>query len=475
MSFPWPSGAPTAAHRASYAGAVVRPVWFDSAGVAASHAPLSGHVDADLCVVGGGFTGLWAAVLAKRADPGRDVVLLEADCAAFGSSGRSGGFLEASLTHGLANGEQRFPGELATIERLAAENLAGLRADLATLDVACDLEDVGTLQVALEPHELEALSEDAERHRRHGYHVELLDAAAARREVASPTYQGALWIRSGSLVVDPAKLALGLRDAAARLGVRMHERSRVEAVSTEAGAVVVKSAAGAVRAARVLLATGAYRGLHRAMRRYVAPVYDYVLATEPFSAAQREAVGWRRRQGIADSGNQFHYYRLTADGRIVWGGYDAVYRFGGPVGTRLDDHDASFARLAQHFFTTFPQLEGVRFSHRWGGPIDTCSRFSAFFGTAHRGRLAYVAGYTGLGIGATRFGAQTALDLLDGRATVATGLEMVRRRPVPFPPEPLRFAVIQLTRNRLAAADRDEGRRGLWLRTLDRLELGFDS
>ncbi len=275
-------------------------------------------------------------------------------------------------------------------------------------------------------------------------------------------------------MVDPAKLAVGLRDAA-RLGVRIHERSRVESLRPAGGGVVARAAGGSVRAARVLLATGAYRGLHRPIRRYVAPVYDYVLATEPLSASQREAVHWRRRQGIADSGNQFHYYRLTADDRIVWGGYDAVYRFGGPVGTRLDDHDPSFARLAQHFFTTFPQLEGVRFSHRWGGPIDTYSRFSAFFGTAHHGRLAYVAGYTGLGIGAARFGAQTALDLLDGRATAATGLEMVRRRPLPFPPEPLRSAVIQLTRNRLGAADRHEGRRGLWLRTLDRLGLGFDS
>ena len=117
----------------------------------------------------------------------------------------------------------------------------------------------------------------------------------------------------------------------------------------------------------------------------------------------------------------------------------------------------------------------MRFSHRWGGAIDTCSRFSVFFGTSHGGRTAYALGYTGLGVGATRFGAAVALDLLDGRPTEATGLRMVRRRPVPFPPEPLRTGVIQLTRNRLAAADRHDGRRGLWLRTLDRFGLGFDS
>jgi glycine/D-amino acid oxidase-like deaminating enzyme len=174
-------------------------------------------------------------------------------------------------------------------------------------------------------------------------------------------------------------------------------------------------------------------------------------------------------------GNQFHYYRPTADGRILYGGYDAVYRYGGDVGPHRDEDDPTFAKLSQHFFTTFPQLEGLRFSHKWGGAIDTCSRFSVFFGRAFGGRLVYALGYTGLGVGATRFGARVAIDLLDGRSTPATQLRMVRRRPVPFPPEPLRSGVIQLTRNRLAAADRDDGRRGLWLRALDRLGLGFDS
>ena len=117
----------------------------------------------------------------------------------------------------------------------------------------------------------------------------------------------------------------------------------------------------------------------------------------------------------------------------------------------------------------------MRFTHRWGGAIDTCSRFSVFFGTALGGHVSYATGYTGLGVGATRFGARVALDLLDGRSTEATRLDYVNTRPVPFPPEPLRSAVIQLTRSRLAAADLHEGRRGVWLRTLDRLGLGFNS
>jgi len=204
----------------------------------------------------------------------------------------------------------------------------------------------------------------------------------------------------------------------------------------------------------------------------VVPVYDYALMTEPVDLSE---IGWQHRQGIGDGGNRFHYYRLTVDNRILYGGWDAVYRYRGPVGPRHDDHEPTFATLAQHFFHTFPQLEGTRFTHRWGGAIDTSSRFSVFFGTAHGGRLAYATGYTGLGVAAARFGGRTALDLLDGRDGEATRLRYVRSKPIPFPPEPLRWAVIQFTRNRLAAADRNDGRRGLWLKTLDRLGLGFDS
>ena len=178
---------------------------------------------------------------------------------------------------------------------------------------------------------------------------------------------------------------------------------------------------------------------------------------------------------MGDAGNQFHYYRLTADNRILWGGYDAIYHFGGAVRAELERRPATFALLAEHFFTTFPQLADVRFTHTWGGVIDTCSRFCAFFGTAHGGRLAYAAGYTGLGVGATRFGADVMLDLLSGEETERTRLGMVRSKPVPFPPEPLRYGVVQLTRWSLARADRHEGRRNLWLRTLDAFGVGFDS
>ncbi|MHB1820859.1 MAG: FAD-dependent oxidoreductase, partial [Streptosporangiaceae bacterium] len=191
--------------------------------------------------------------------------------------------------------------------------------------------------------------------------------------------------------------------------------------------------------------------------------------------SQMRSIGWENRQGIGDAANQFHYYRLTADNRILWGGYDAVYHFGNKIAASLDQRPETFEMLAAHFFETFPQLDGLKFSHTWGGVIDTCSRFSAFFGTARGGRLAYAAGYTGLGVGATRFGANVMLDLLAGQPTERTELKMVRSKPLPFPPEPLRAAGIGLTRWSLARADDNDGRRNAWLRTLDRVGLGFDS
>ncbi|HEY3477923.1 MAG TPA: FAD-binding oxidoreductase, partial [Streptomyces sp.] len=211
------------------------------------------------------------------------------------------------------------------------------------------------------------------------------------------------------------------------------------------------------------------------VRPYTVPVYDYALVTEPLSDEQLAAIGWRGRQGLGDSANQFHYFRLTADNRVLWGGYDAIYPRGGRMRAEYDHRPETYLRLARHFFRCFPQLEGLRFSHTWGGAIDTCTRFSAFFGTAHGGRVAYAAGYTGLGVGATRFGAEVMLDLLLGASTERTRLEMVRRKPLPFPPEPFTTAGIGLTKWSLARADESEGRRNLWLRAMDRAGLGFDS
>ncbi|WP_431879349.1 NAD(P)/FAD-dependent oxidoreductase [Micromonospora marina] len=443
--------------------------------------PLSGSHAADLLVVGGGYAGLWTALLAKEADPDRDVLLVDAGTCGWAASGRNGGFCAASLTHGLANGVERFPGEIGELERLGRENLDAVAATVAKYDIACDFERTGELAVAVEPYQLDGLAADAELARRYGHDVRLLDRDEVRAEVASPTYLGGMWDADRVALLDPAKLAWGLRRAALDLGVRVHEHTRVTGLARDGAGLRATTAGGAdaahgaVRARQVVLATNAFPPLLRRLRSWLVPVYDYALMTEPLTAAQRDAIGWRNRQGLADTGNQFHYYRLTADNRILFGGYDAIYHYGNRVAPALEQREATFTTLASHFFTTFPQLDGLRFSHRWGGVIDTCTRFCAFFGTAYEGRLAYAAGFTGLGVGATRFGARVTLDLLSGTETPLTRLDLVRRKPLPFPPEPARSVGINLTRWSLARADARDGRRNLWLRTLDRLGLGFDS
>jgi glycine/D-amino acid oxidase-like deaminating enzyme len=448
--------------------------WLDDPDRPDALAALAGNETADLCVVGGGYSGLWTALIAKERDPDREVVLLEASRCGDQASGRNGGFVESSLTHGFDNGLARWPEELETLERLGAENLARIGETIETYGIDCNWQTPGMLSVATQPHQVSELREAADVMGRHGQKVRFLDADEVRREVKSPTYLAGLEQTEGCALVEPAHLAWGIRRACLERGVRIFENTPALGLDSVTGAVDVRTAKGRVRAAHVALATNAFPPLLRRLRLMTVPVYDYVLMTEPLTSEQRASIGWERRQGVGDAANLFHYYRLTRDGRILWGGYDAVYHYGSKISPALE-MSATHETLARHFFTTFPQLEGLRFGHRWGGVIDTCTRFSAFFGTAYAGRVTYALGFTGLGVGATRFGAEVMLDLLSGEQTERTALRMVREKPLPFPPEPFRAAGINLTRWSLERSDQRGGRRNVWLRSLDRLGLGFDS
>jgi glycine/D-amino acid oxidase-like deaminating enzyme len=454
--------------RDSWSGAAAVPFWLDHAARPVPRPALDASVSADLAVVGGGFSGLWTALLAKERDPGCQVVLIEADRIASAATGRNGGFCAASLTHGDANGRARFPGEFGALDRLGRRNLDEIEATIRRYSIACDLERTGTLSVATQPYQVKQLAAATG--------GELLSQQQVRAEVNSPTYLGGVWHRDDTALLDPAKLAWGLASAAESLGARIAEHTLITRIDRSGQYLRLHTQQGpAVTARRVALGTNAFPSLVRRMRWHTVPVYDYVLVTEPLTPQQLGAVGWRNRQGLADAGNQFHYYRLTADNRILWGGYDAIYYFGRKIRPSYDQRPATFQRLASHFFATFPQLEGIRFSHRWGGAIDTCTRFCAFYGTAFAGHAAYAAGYTGLGVGATRFAASIMLDLLAGEPTERTELTIARRKPLPFPPEPLAYLGIQLTRWSLDRADHNYGKRNAWLRTLDRLGIGFDS
>ena len=328
-------------------------------------------------------------------------MLIDAGEIGSAASGRNGGFMESSLTHGVANGQQRFPDELELLEQLGLENLDAIENAIHRYDIDCDFERTGVIDVATTAHPpsyLDELRDDAEHLRRLGQDARWLDAEAMRAEVASPTYTGGLWRIGRAALVDPARLAWGLKSAAERLGVRIYEDTRATALERDGVGVLVTTPLGDVRAARVALGTNAFKPLLRQMRRYIAPVYDYCMVTEPLTESQLASVGWANRQGLSDVPNQFHYYRLTEDNRILWGGYDAIYYWRGKVATELESRPETWATLSRHFFETFPQLDGIRFSHIWGGAIDTCTRFCVFWGTAMSGRVAYALGYTGLGV-----------------------------------------------------------------------------
>lgn len=430
----------------------------------------AGEASYDLVVVGGGYTGLWTALQAKQRDPDARVALLEAQSVGWAASGRNGGFVEASLTHGESNGESRFPRELEQLDRLGHQNLDEIEQLVADLGWDCDFERTGSLAVATEEYQVEEL-----RAAHDGENELFFDAAAIRGQLNSPGYLAGLWSRRATAMVHPGKLARELARACAEAGVELFEKSPVLGVSASASRVALRTAHGTVTASRVALATNAFPSLLRRYRLHTVPVYDYVLMTEPLDAEQLAAIGWGDRQGVADLGNQFHYYRITADNRILWGGYDAIYHYGGRIRSSYEDRAATFRKLAGHFFTTFPQLEGLRFSHRWAGVIDTSTRFCAFFGRAFDGRVSYAAGFTGLGVAATRFAANVMLDHLAGLETERTGLDMVRSVPLPFPPEPVAYLGVQATRWALDRADHHGGRRNLLLRALDAAGLGFDS
>jgi glycine/D-amino acid oxidase-like deaminating enzyme len=429
----------------------------------------------DLLVIGAGLSGLWAALQAAEQSPARSIAVLDGGDLAWAASGRNGGFCSASLTHGLANGLSRWPGEMPTLLRLGHENLDEIEDTVHRLGIDCGFTRSGELTVAVQPWQLAELEESYGHARRLGEQVQLLDAAQTRALVDSPCYLGGMRDARGTAVLDPARLVWGLADELGRLGVRLHERSRVIGLRDEGDRVRAETPDGVVRARQVVLATNAFPSpLHR-VRPYVVPVWDHVLATEPLTPQQRAAIGWVGGEGLSDAGNRFHYYRLSADGRLVWGGYAAHYYFGGDLSPRRRRNAGTEQVLLDHLLSTFPQLEGVRLSHVWGGAIDTCTRFTAFWMRGLGGKVVGVEGYTGLGVGASRFGARVALELLEGRQTERTRLTMVRTRPLPFPPEPDRWVGIQLTRRSIARADTRSGRRDLWLRTLDGLGLGFDS
>jgi glycine/D-amino acid oxidase-like deaminating enzyme len=373
-------------------------LWLDQDVRPESLAHLAKDETCQLLIVGGGFTGLWAALQAKERMPDCDVILIESTTIGDGASGRNGGMLHASLTHGANNADHHFPGERDRIIELGRRNLKELLESLERYGIDAQYENVGSMSVATDESQATSLRRAYARRIASGADVVWFDQDAVRQEVNSPTYLGGLWSRGGQDgIVDPARLCWGLKAAVLSLGVQMFEGTPLLSISPDGTGMRASCAHGAVRSEKILMATNAFPSPLEPIRKSVIPVWDYQLATEPLTQAQLAAIRWgETRHSLSNEAEMFHYYRMTQDNRITWGGGGSVcYYYGGRTGPGVADPRGRFERLSKEFFETFPQLEGVRFSHRWGGIIATSTRFCMVPGVAYDNRVSWAVGYTG--------------------------------------------------------------------------------
>ncbi len=341
--------------------------------------------------------------------------------------------------------------------------------------VDAEFARVGQLVLALtEAHTLEVDAALAAARRLGIEDWRKLDRAESQAALGSPLPLGALFAPKAA-TVHPAKLAEGLAQVAAQLGVRVLEASPVLGIEPRYEGLRLTAREGRLTAARAILATNAYSHLlaPRLARRFL-PLYDYVLASEPLSAAQSASIRWQERQGVTDFRSFFNYSRLTSDNRVIWGTSEAVYHRGNGVGPEHDHAPAIYGELERSFARFFPDLAGLRFPFRWGGPIAATTRFTPFFGTLHAGRLLYGLGYTGHGVGTTRLAGRLLAHLALEKRSELAELALVRRPPLPYPPEPLRRWGVGLVSRALRSVD-GGGSPGVLLRLLDRLGIGFSS
>ena len=437
---------------------------------------LEGATDADVVVVGAGLTGLWTALFLKALNPATEVVILEQEIAAYGASGRNAGMLAETVDHSHGLAIQHFgAAEARTLARLGETNVAEMTTFLRERGIDCGYEPTGRLIAALTEGHLEECQRTVEIARDLGLDsFRTLTRDEFRGEIHSPLYLGGVQV-SGGGILDPVMLVDGLRTEAERLGVRVHEQSKVDSVRRHRAGVEVRTSRGRVTAHRAVLATSAYtHHLWPSVARRFIPLYDYILVSEPLTSDQRESIGWRGRQGVTDGRSFFNYYRLTADDRILWGTSEAAYWGYNRVDAGCDHSPAHYTALRESFRRHFPALESLEFPYAWGGPICSTTRLTPFFGRTMGGRVLYGLGYTGHGLGTTRLAGRILAHLALDRPSELLDLAMVRRPPFPFPPEPLRaWSVARVTR---ALRRVDAGAPpSLILRLLDRMGIGFSS
>jgi glycine/D-amino acid oxidase-like deaminating enzyme len=434
-------------------------LWFDQLGAPVSpRPPLAGDVEADVTIVGAGFTGLWTAYYLQRHRPDLRIVIVERDVVGYGASGRNGGWCVGELAVG-AHRVARLAGPEAA-QRLEAaisgtvEEVAGVIAHEA---IDCGFHHGGQLTLARHPaHEqrLRRLVDDA---RREGTPPEVLrwmEADEARRHVNATGVRGAAWF-AHTAVLQPAELVRALGELVAARGATIAEATPATGVSPG----VVETPSGRVRSRWVVVATEAYTGALLGDRRRLIPLESHMIATEPLSARCWDELGLADRPAFADARNRYFYAQRTQDGRLAIGGTAAPYRFG----SRVDDgagtspvHD----RLGRTLVELFPSLTGTRITHRWRGVLAVPRDWHPSVELDRATGIARAGGYVGEGVAAANLAGRTLADLLAGHDSELTDLPWVGHRSRRWEPEPLRWLGTRAGSEVFALADRLEARTG---------------
>jgi glycine/D-amino acid oxidase-like deaminating enzyme len=403
---------------------------------------LADDIDVDVAIIGGGFTGLTTAHFLKRAEPSLRVAVLEAQVIGYGASGRNGGFsmTKIGMMHSLTR--LRF-GKAKTVEAHEyADRAVSLVHDLvAELELDCDYEHPGFLWVATSEKLSRRLHKEVELVHDLGIKdVELIDAEALRERVDSPLYVGGAWWEPNCGILNPAKLAWAWKDVVTGQGVEVFEGTPVSTVAREGATTTLTTPGGRVRAAKVVFATNAWSWQFAPLASKQVPVWTYIVLTEPLNDAQHAAIGWAGHEGIEDFRDLVHYYRLTADGRILLGGRDVGLWDGRSM--EHDRDESVFAKLRADLVATFPALAGIRFTHEWGGPVSVPLDLFPALGHAGGKDWVYSLGCVGHGVSTTHLHGRTLSDLVRERDTDLTRTFFVNRRVAPMPPGPLRRPTI---------------------------------
>jgi glycine/D-amino acid oxidase-like deaminating enzyme len=426
------------------------PWWSTEAHVDASAAAaaLEGSAECDVCVVGGGLTGLWTALALREREPATRVLVLEADRCGAGPSGRNGGFL-----HGYWASIAGLRSTLGADDALALAR-AGEQIIPAVRAFGPDiwLREGGMLMVSTTPSQDRAIDDAVDAAEAVGAADEAvaLDREQLAARIASPVFRRGVFFRECA-TVQPARLVRALRDKALAAGIELYEGTPATAIADG----VVTTPRGRVRAAAVVVATNAAASGWRPVRRHVTNFGSYVVLTEPVPELLAE-IGWTNGEAVVDGRMFLHYFRTTNDGRVLMGSGTGPIGFAGRLDDRFTGDAASAARAERGLRRLLPGLTAARVERAWGGPIDVSSDHLPFFGTVAGTNVHYGLGYSGHGVGPSWLGGQILASLAVGRDDEWTGLPLATRHVPALPPEPLKRLGGGLVRAAIMACEEAE-------------------